>query len=59
RCTNGLKLALERGSIAGYGNLFERIGSEPKKVVQRLPYLPGFLWPDKAETIIEEVSRPR
>ncbi|CAM9856440.1 unnamed protein product, partial [Ectocarpus sp. 13 AM-2016] len=59
RYTNGLKLALERGSIEGYGNLFERIGKEPKKVVQRLPYLPGFLWPDKAETIIEEVSRPR
>ncbi|CAM9160901.1 unnamed protein product [Ectocarpus sp. 12 AP-2014] len=59
RYTKGLKLALERGSIAGYGNLFERIGNEPKKVVQWLPYLPGFLWPAKAETIIEEVSRPR
>ncbi|CBJ28333.1 conserved unknown protein [Ectocarpus siliculosus] len=57
--TNGLKLALERGYIAGYGNLFERIGNEPKKVAQRLPYLPGFLWPDKAETIFEENWRSR
>lgn len=55
RYTNGLTSARKQGFITSFDNLLEYIGNEPNKAVERLPSFPGFLWPDLAEAIIEEV----
>ncbi|CAN0355650.1 unnamed protein product, partial [Ectocarpus sp. 13 AM-2016] len=52
--TNGLISAREQGFIKSFGSLSETIAGEPSGVIGRLPYLPRFLWPPKAESLIAE-----